>query len=334
MLGSRIVWTTSATTSAGTTIRFGTMRRSRSVTVTATITAQPSTSTSASSERPNTATQHAASAIQTTTAATRSRTSRHSPRCTANPLPRSSDGIPPHRVAVGRACSGQRSVDCGARARSWRRGARTEGRCASHTCGGLRVAGSSGRRRRCSSSESGGIAALDLSRTERSEQAFMMAMALAALAGAATSLLVMRLLAAQRLALRDPLTGLPNRVLLDDRISPGARALAALGRAVRAARRRPRRVQGRQRHPGPRGGEHRPPRDRPSARGGRPRDGHRRTRRRRRVRRALARDGRATTRPRRSPGGCGTRCAARTGSTAASSRSTRPSAGRSSRRTG
>ena len=65
----------------------------------------------------------------------------------------------------------------------------------------------------------GGIAALDLSRTERSEQAFMMAMALAALAGAATSLLVVRLLAAQRLALRDPLTGLPNRVLLDDRIS-------------------------------------------------------------------------------------------------------------------
>ena len=65
----------------------------------------------------------------------------------------------------------------------------------------------------------GGIAALDLSRSDHSGQAFVMSMALAALAGATTSLLVGRLLAAQRLALRDALTGLPNRALLEDRIT-------------------------------------------------------------------------------------------------------------------
>ncbi|HEX5029024.1 MAG TPA: diguanylate cyclase, partial [Gaiellaceae bacterium] len=69
----------------------------------------------------------------------------------------------------------------------------------------------------------GGIAALDLSRTGRPVAAFALAMGITAMAGAATTLLVTRLLAAQRAALRDGLTGLPNRALLDDRI---AQALA------------------------------------------------------------------------------------------------------------
>ena len=64
----------------------------------------------------------------------------------------------------------------------------------------------------------GGIAALELSRTNRPVAAFVVAMSLTAMAGAATMLLVTRLLAAQRAALRDALTGLPNRELLDDRI--------------------------------------------------------------------------------------------------------------------
>jgi diguanylate cyclase len=65
----------------------------------------------------------------------------------------------------------------------------------------------------------GGIAALDLSRTDRPREAFVVAMLLAGVAGAATTVLVTRLLVAQRLALRDALTGLPNRALLDDRVS-------------------------------------------------------------------------------------------------------------------
>ncbi len=65
----------------------------------------------------------------------------------------------------------------------------------------------------------GGIAALDLSRSQRPIAAFVVAMAITAMAGAATTLLVTRLLAAQRAALRDTLTGLPNRDLLDDRIT-------------------------------------------------------------------------------------------------------------------
>ena len=69
----------------------------------------------------------------------------------------------------------------------------------------------------------GGIAALDLSRTGRPVAAFALAMAMTAMAGAATTLLVTRLIAAQRAALRDGLTGLPNRALLDDRV---AQALA------------------------------------------------------------------------------------------------------------
>jgi len=65
----------------------------------------------------------------------------------------------------------------------------------------------------------GGVAALELLRMGRPGPAVTMAAALAALAGAAATLLVTRLLAAQGAALRDPLTGLPNRDLLDDRIA-------------------------------------------------------------------------------------------------------------------
>src|SRR6478736_5799195 len=70
--GSRIVCTMRATTSAGTMILFGTMRRSKSVTVTATSTAQASESTSASTESPNVAIQATTSAAKTTTAMGRS----------------------------------------------------------------------------------------------------------------------------------------------------------------------------------------------------------------------------------------------------------------------
>lgn len=65
----------------------------------------------------------------------------------------------------------------------------------------------------------GGVAALDLSLAGRPTAAFALAMAITAVAGAATTLLVTRLLAAQRAALRDALTGLPNRNLLDDRVA-------------------------------------------------------------------------------------------------------------------
>ena len=65
----------------------------------------------------------------------------------------------------------------------------------------------------------GGLAALDLSVANRPRDAFVVSMMLAGLAGASTTVLVTRLLAAQRLALRDTLTGLPNRALLDDRVA-------------------------------------------------------------------------------------------------------------------
>ena len=72
---------------------------------------------------------------------------------------------------------------------------------------------------------------------------------------------------------------------------PGARALAANRRAVRAADRRSRRVQGRERHPRTRDWEPGASHDRAAPRIGHPRDGHGRAGGRRRVRRPVARDG-------------------------------------------
>jgi diguanylate cyclase (GGDEF)-like protein len=64
----------------------------------------------------------------------------------------------------------------------------------------------------------GGVTALLLLSAGRPGPAIVMATAVASLAGSAAAVLVTRLLAAQGAALRDPLTGLPNRDLLDDRI--------------------------------------------------------------------------------------------------------------------
>jgi diguanylate cyclase (GGDEF)-like protein len=64
----------------------------------------------------------------------------------------------------------------------------------------------------------GVLGGLQLGRDGRTLGALSMAAAVAFFAGGLTHLLVTRLLSAQRLALRDALTGLPNRVLLDDRI--------------------------------------------------------------------------------------------------------------------
>lgn len=65
----------------------------------------------------------------------------------------------------------------------------------------------------------GVVAALDLVSKGRPGPALLMTIALAGLAGAAATFLVTQLLSAQRAALRDALTGLPNRALLEDRIS-------------------------------------------------------------------------------------------------------------------
>jgi len=67
------------------------------------------------------------------------------------------------------------------------------------------------------------LGGIELGRDGRMGGALIVGGGLACFAGGLTSLLVSRLTSAQRLALRDPLTGLPNRVLLDDRI---AQALA------------------------------------------------------------------------------------------------------------
>jgi diguanylate cyclase (GGDEF)-like protein len=64
----------------------------------------------------------------------------------------------------------------------------------------------------------GVLGGLQLGRDGRTVGALAMAAGLAFFAGGLTHLLVTRLLSAQRLALRDALSGLPNRGLLDDRI--------------------------------------------------------------------------------------------------------------------
>ena len=135
----------------------------------------------------------------------------------------------------------------------------------------------------------------------------------------------------------DPLTGLPNRALLLQRLaetlaSPRVRAATAVG-----GRRRPRRVQERQRHPRPRGrrraaagGRAAPARLRPGRR-------HRRAAGRRRVRRHDLFGGPRTTRW-RSPAGSSTSCTSRSPSPATTSPSAPASASRTAaapgRRTG
>jgi diguanylate cyclase (GGDEF)-like protein len=64
----------------------------------------------------------------------------------------------------------------------------------------------------------GAFASMQLNEDGRPWAATIVVAALAAQAGAAASVLVTRLVTAQRLALRDALTGLPNRALLEDRI--------------------------------------------------------------------------------------------------------------------
>ena len=148
----------------------------------------------------------------------------------------------------------------------------------------------------------GVLAGLELGRDGRIASALAMAGALAFFAGAGTHLLVAQRVSAQRLALKDSLTGLPNRVLLDDRIDASACSLAPVDRVVRALRRGSRRLQGRQRHPGSRGRERRLRGDRAPPRVGRPRRGHGGASGRRRVRRSSRSAPAPTTRRRRSSG--------------------------------
>ncbi len=64
----------------------------------------------------------------------------------------------------------------------------------------------------------GALAGFQLGRQDRIWAALVVASAVALLAGLAVSLLTRRMRVAETAALRDPLTGLPNRKLLDDRI--------------------------------------------------------------------------------------------------------------------
>jgi diguanylate cyclase len=65
---------------------------------------------------------------------------------------------------------------------------------------------------------SGALAGFELGRQGRIVAAFAVAFSLSAVTGLAAWLFTWRMRVAERAALRDPLTGLPNRTLLDDRI--------------------------------------------------------------------------------------------------------------------